>query len=119
MSLQQAAPKFSFAALPTLPAEPINVFVGAPKQAARLASGAAPGAKPVAVTPVPGASAGKPADVKPGAASAVWTPLTPTPMANVPAPTMSNVLSETPAVVPLPRPRPVIKPKPQAVKPPA
>ena len=116
MSLQQAAPKFSFAALPTMPAEPINVFVGAPKQPTRVASGAAPGAKPVAVTPVPGAS-GKPADIKPGAVSPVWTPLTPTPMANTPAPTMSNVLSGTPAVVPLPRPRPVIKPKPQAAKP--
>jgi hypothetical protein len=29
---------------------------------------------------------------------------------------MSTVLSETPTTVPLPRPRPVIKPKPQAVR---
>jgi D-alanyl-D-alanine carboxypeptidase len=118
MSMRPPTPKFSFAALPPLPlGEPVDVFVGAPKQAARVASGAAPGAKPVAVTPVnPSSSAGKPADVKAGTAPAVWTSLTPTPLAHAPPPAMSTVLSETPVTVPLPRPRPVIKPKPQAVR---
>ncbi len=97
LSLRPATPKFSLAALPTLPAEPIEVFVGAPKQSARVASGAATGAKPVAVTPVQTASAGKPADVKAGTAPAVWTTLTPTPLANAPPPSMSTVLSETPS----------------------
>jgi D-alanyl-D-alanine carboxypeptidase len=119
LSLRPATPKLSLAALPMLPAVPVEVFVGAPKQAARVASGAATGAKPIAVTPMQTASAGKPTDLKPGTAPAVWTTLTPTPLANAPPPSMSTVLSETPAVVPLPRPRPVIKPKPQAVKPPA
>jgi D-alanyl-D-alanine carboxypeptidase len=118
MSMRPAAPKFSFASLPPLPlAEPVDVFVGAPKQGARLASGAAPGARAVPVTPVQRASpAGKPAEVKAGTAPAVWTSLTPTPLAQVPPPAMSTVLSETPVTVPLPRPRPVIKPKPQAVR---
>jgi D-alanyl-D-alanine carboxypeptidase len=119
LSLRPATPKFSLASLPTLPGEPVEVFIGAPKQAARVASGAATGAKPVAVTPVQTASAGKPTDTKTGTAPAVWTTLTPLPLANAPPPSMSTALSETPAVVPLPRPRPVIKPKPQAVKPPA
>ncbi|HET7680010.1 MAG TPA: serine hydrolase [Xanthobacteraceae bacterium] len=110
-------PKFSLAALPVLAAEPIDVFVGAPKQAARVASGAAPGAKPIPVTPVQSASAGKQADARAGTAPATWTTLTPTPLAHAPPPAMSTALSETPATVPLPRPRPVIKPKPQAVKP--
>jgi D-alanyl-D-alanine carboxypeptidase len=118
LSMRPAAPKFSFASLPQLPlGEPIDVFIGAPKQAARLASGAAPGAKPIPVTAVQGASAaGKPADVNAGAPPAVWTSLTPTPLARTPPPAMSTVLSETPVTVPLPRPRPVIKPKPQAVR---
>jgi len=108
---------FSLAALPVQPAEPINVFVGAPKQPARVASGAAPDAKPVPVTAVQrGAAAAKPAAVKAGAAPAVWTSLTPTPLAHTPAPAMSDALSETPATVPLPRPRPPIKSKPEAVK---
>lgn len=118
MAMRPATPKFSFAALPQLPlGEPVDVFVGAPKQAARVASGAAPGAKPIPVTPVQPASAqAKPLDAKAGSAPAVWTSLTPTPLARAPSPAMSSVLSETPATVPLPRPRPVIKPKPQAVR---
>lgn len=117
MSMWQATPKFSFASLPLLStAEPVTVFVGAPKQPPRLASGAAPGAKPVPVTPVQPATPGAPAGVKAGAAPAVWTSLTPTPLAHAPAPAISTELSETPATVPLPRPRPVIKPKPEAVK---
>jgi D-alanyl-D-alanine carboxypeptidase len=111
-------PKFSLAALPVLPAEPIDVFVGPPKQAARVASGATPGAKPVAVKPVQTATAGAAGNVKAGAAPAVWTSLTPTPLANAPPPAMSTALAETPVTVPLPRSRPTIKPppKPRAVK---
>jgi D-alanyl-D-alanine carboxypeptidase len=117
LSLRPANPKFSFASLPALPpGEPVDVFVGAPKQGARVASGAASGAKPVAVTPVQSAANGKPAEVKAGTAPADWTTLTPTPLAHAAPPSMSTVLSETPATVPLPRPRPLIKPKPQAVK---
>jgi D-alanyl-D-alanine carboxypeptidase len=121
LSLRPATPaKFSLASLPQQQlGEPVDVFVGAPKQAPRGASGAAPGAKPVAVTPVQAAVAGKPAGVKAGSAPAVWTSLTATPLADAPPPTMSKVLSETPATVPLPRRRPVVKPKPEAVKPPA
>jgi D-alanyl-D-alanine carboxypeptidase len=119
MSLRPATPKFSFAALPQLPlGEPVDVFVGTPKQPGQIASGAAPGAKPVAVTPVQTANAGKPIDLKAGAAPAVWTSLTATPLANAPPQTMSSILAETPRTVPLPRPRPAIKPKPQAAKPP-
>jgi hypothetical protein len=108
-------PKFSFASLPPQPVgEPVEVFIGAPKPAARLASGAAPGAKPV--KPVQTAGNAKPGEIKAGSAPAVWTSLTPTPVAHAASPAMSTVLSETPATVPLPRPRPAIKPKPEAVK---
>jgi len=105
LSLRQ--PKFSLAALPVLPVEPIDVFVGAPKHPARIASGAASGANPVPVTQVQAATAGNQHDVKAGNAPAVWTTLTPTPLANAPPPAMSTALSETPVTVPLPRPRPV------------
>ncbi len=70
---------FSLAAFPVLPVEPIEVFVGPPKQSARVASGATPGAKPIAVTPVQTAAAGRPGEVKAGSAPAVWTSLTATP----------------------------------------
>jgi D-alanyl-D-alanine carboxypeptidase len=115
-SLRAPTPKFSLAGLPELPAEPIDVFVGPPKQAARVASGATTGAKPVAVKPVQTATAGKPGDVKAGSAPAVWTTLTPTSLAHAPPPSMSTVLSETPVTVPLPRPRPKIKAKSHTVK---
>jgi D-alanyl-D-alanine carboxypeptidase len=111
-ALSLRAPKFSLAALPVLPVEPIDVFVGAPKHPDRLASGAASGAKPVAVTPVQ-AAAGRQPDVKAGSAPAVWTTLTPTPLANAPPPAMSTALSEPPVTVPLPRPRPVTSQSPK------
>jgi len=121
---QAAAPKVTFASLPEMPMPaPVEVFVGAPKQPPRQASGSVAGAKPVPVTPVQTASGGKPADVKPGSAPAVWTPLTASPLANTTAPALSTALSERPKTVPLPRPRPPIKPKPdaqkQAARPPA
>ena len=84
-----------------------------PKHPARVASGAASGAKPVAVTPVQTAAAGKQPDVKAGSAPAVWTTLTPTPLAHAPPPAMSTALSETPVTVPLPRPRPVTSQSPK------
>jgi D-alanyl-D-alanine carboxypeptidase len=97
---------FSLAAFPVLPVEPIEVFVGPPKQSTRVASGATPGAKPIAVTSVQTAAAGKPGEVKAGSAPAVWTSLTASPLAHAAPPSMSTVLSETPVTVPLPRPRP-------------
>ncbi len=111
-ALSLRPPKFSLASLPVLLVEPIDVFVGAPKQSPRVASGAATGAKPVAVTSVQAPAAGS----KTGSAPAVWTTLTPTPLAHAPPPSMSSAMSETPVTVPLPRPRPAIKPKPQADK---
>jgi D-alanyl-D-alanine carboxypeptidase len=110
--LSLGPPKFSLAALPVLPVEPVVVFVGPPAKPPRLPSGAVAGAKPVPVTPVQGATAGR----KNGTPPPVWTTLNPTPLKNVPPPAMSSVMSEPPAVVPLPRPRPPIKPKPQADK---
>jgi D-alanyl-D-alanine carboxypeptidase len=118
LALRPATPKFSFAALPPLPVgDPVEVFVGAPKQAARTASGAAPGAKTVSVTPMQNAAGGKPGDAKAGNGGAVWTSLTPTPLAKAPSASIAAALSQKPAAVPLPRPRPAVKPKPQAVKP--
>jgi D-alanyl-D-alanine carboxypeptidase len=124
MGLRQAASKVTFASLPEMPMPPpVEVFVGAPKQPPRQASGSVAGAKPVPVTPVQTASGGKPANVKPGSAPAEWTPLTATPLAHTTAPALSTALSERPKTVPLPRPRPPIKPKPdalqQAARPPA
>jgi D-alanyl-D-alanine carboxypeptidase len=110
LSLRPA--KFSLASLPVLPVEPIDVFVGAPKQPRRVASGAVAGAKPVAVTPVQSATAGP----KAGSAPAAWTTLTPAPLAHAPPESMSAAMSETPVTVPLPRPRPAIKAKPRAAK---
>ncbi len=115
MSLRQATPKFSLAALPDFQiGEPVDVFVGAPK-------GSAPGAKPAAATPVQAATAGKPANAKPGAAPGVWPNMTATPQAAQSSAT--NTLAQTSRAVPLPRPRPAAKPKqavkPQAAKPPA
>jgi D-alanyl-D-alanine carboxypeptidase len=122
MSLrQQAAPKVTFASLPEFPLPPpVEVFVGAPKPPPRQPSGSVAGAKPVAVTPVQSASGGNPSA---GGSSAAWTPLTPTPLARTTAPALSSALSERPKTVPLPRPRPPIKPRPetqkQAARPPA
>ena len=97
---------FSLASFPVLPVEPIDVFIGPPKQSARVASGATTDAKRIAVTPVQTVAGGKPGEVKAGSAPAVWTSLTATPLTHVAPPAMSTVLSETPVTVPLPRPRP-------------
>jgi D-alanyl-D-alanine carboxypeptidase len=109
---------FSLSGPPLSSAPPIEVFVGPPKKSAGTQVASIPAiignvkqvaVKPGQIAPAPIGSA-TPAGTAAGAIP--WTTFTPTALADAAPPELTATLSEPPAAVPLPRPRPRLQNKP-------